>query len=346
MSEPPQLSPHIALILPSKAKSFAAPAEAVQLGALAAEAQFGDASTPPLRLYPTSERDEDALLAYQQALRDGAIGVIGPLTRGAIARLASFGSPEVPVLALNSLEGLGNVNNLYGLGLSIEAEVRQSARLLRAEGSRKPLLIEADGPLARRMRDAFVAEWRALNGTAPAELKFTDGKDALAKLKATVAALAPDAVFMAADQKKARLIRPYLGSERPVYATSQVWGGRFGRVSGANNDLTGVRFVDMPWLLDPYGSEMQRFKRADKALSPDLDRLYALGIDAYRLCLTLLVAAPGAQIELEGVSGTLRMNDSGEFSRELLRGEIGAPPRTPKPEPLLDPATLPAQPAI
>ncbi|WP_374539065.1 penicillin-binding protein activator [Chitinimonas taiwanensis] len=333
---------HIALILPSKAKAIAGPSEAVWHGAQAAELRLGDELTPKLRLYPTTERDEDALLAYQQALKNGAVGVIGPLTRGGIAKLVEFGSPEVPVLALNSLDGLGQRNNLYGLGLSIEAEVRQVVRLMRTEGVRKPLVIESDGALTKRMREAFNAEWTRNGDALPMELKFADAKDGLAKLKTSVDALAPDAIFLAADQKKARLIRPYLGADRPVYATSQVWSGKFGRVSVLNNDLAGVRFVDMPWLLDPYQHDIASFKRNDKPLSPDLERLYALGLDAYRLSLMLLVAAPGASIELEGVSGTLRLGEDGQFQRDLLRGDIGGQPRTPKPEPEPLPAADPA----
>ncbi|MGQ5525407.1 penicillin-binding protein activator [Chitinimonas sp. PSY-7] len=337
---PAKAQAHIALILPTKAKSFAVPAEAIQLGAQAAEEKLGDEVTPKLRLYPTTERDDDALLAYQQAVANGAIGVIGPLTRGAIAKLAEHGALEVPVLALNSLEGLSNVSNLYGLGLSIEAEARQMARLMQTDGSTKPLLIETDGALSKRTREAFSNEWHRITGSLPIEVKFSESKDGLNRLKENVRALAPDAIFLAADQKKARLIRPYLGADQPVYATSQVWSGKFGRVSVVNNDLLGVRFVDMPWLLDPYHNDMLQFKHASKPLSPDMERLYALGLDAYRLSLQLVTAAPGANIELEGVTGVLRLSDSGQFSRELLRSEVGSQPRTPKPEPepVVDPA--------
>ncbi|PHV11659.1 penicillin-binding protein activator [Chitinimonas sp. BJB300] len=339
----PAKQAHIALILPTKSKSFAGPAEAVQLGALAGEEKLGDELTPKLRLYPTTERDEDALAAYQQALTNGAIGVIGPLTRGAIAKLAEFGGLEIPVLALNSLEGINNVSNLYGLGLSIEAEARQLARLMQADGSTKPLLIATEGALSKRTRDAFSNEWHRISGSLPMEVKFTEGKDGLNRLKENMRALGADAVFMAADQKKARLIRPYLGIDQPVYATSHAWSGKFGRMSVANNDLLGVRFVDMPWLLDPYHNDMQQFKHASKPLSPDLERLYALGLDAYRLSLQIVTAAPGANIELAGVTGNLRMSDSGEFSRELIRSEIGGQPRTPKPEPepTVDPEAAP-----
>ncbi|MFC4158314.1 penicillin-binding protein activator [Chitinimonas lacunae] len=319
-AEGPAPAPHLAVILPTKAKPLAGAAEAVHQGVLAAEQKLGDDRTPRVRLYPTGERDDEALVAYQDALRNGAVGVIGPLTRGAIAKLAEFGSPEIPVLALNSVDGDRPVNNLYALGLSIEAESRQVARLMHGEGRRRPLVVETDGPLPKRMRTAFVEEWKLLSGEAPTVASAT----ALGpRLRDSAANPEIDSVFLAADLKKARTARPYLGNDRPVYATSQVWGGKFGKTL-ANVDLLGVRFVDMPWLLDPNRSDHLPYRRADKsALSADLERFYALGIDAYRLSLMLLVAAPDAAIELQGVTGSLRLSEKRQFSRELSSGEIG-----------------------
>ncbi|QDQ24899.1 penicillin-binding protein activator [Chitinimonas arctica] len=343
--------PHIALILPTKAKSLAAPAEVVRQGAMTAELKLGDDNTPKLRLYPTGERDEEALIAYRQAVARGAVGVIGPLTRGSIAKLAAYGRLEVPVLALNSLDGLNAASapaNLFALGLSIEAEARQIARAMQRDGCRQPVVVESSGPLARRMRDAFSKEWQLITGKAPMILALGADKEAVWKLKDKVAALNADALFLAADQKKARLVRPYLGSARPLYATSQVWGGKFGKVGGTNVDLVGVKFVDMPWLLEPYQGDVLAFKRADKPLNPDMQRLYALGIDAYRLSLLLLVSAPGAAIEVQGVTGTLRLSESRQFSRELMSGEVGGVPRTPAPPkqeaPPPAPAAAPAEP--
>ncbi|GAB3245053.1 penicillin-binding protein activator [Chitinimonas naiadis] len=343
--------PHIALILPTKAKNLAAAAEVVRQGALAAEEKLGDDQTPKLRLYATGDRDEEAMLAYREAAARGAVGVIGPLTRGAIAKLAAYGKLEIPVLALNSLEEQKTPPaNLYGLGLSIETEARQAAQVMQRDGRKQPVVIEADGVLPRRMREAFATEWKRVTGAAPTVIVLANDKDAVWKIKDSVAALNADAVFLATDLKKARLIRPYLGSERPIYATSQVWGGKFGKTAGANIDLMGVKFVDMPWLLEPYQADVVAFKRAERSLGPDMERLYALGIDAYRLSLLLLVSAPGAAIEMQGVTGVLKLSETRSFSRELMSGEVGGQPRTPAPKPepaapvapAAEPATPPA----
>lgn len=344
-ADAPPDGPHIALILPTKSKGLAGAAEVVRQGAMAAEEKLGDERTPKLRLYPTGDRDEEALLAYREAAAHGAVGVIGPLTRGAIAKLAAYGKLEIPVLALNGLDEQKVPDNLYGLGLSIETEARQVAQLMQREGRKQPVVIEAEGALPRRMREAFALEWKRITGSTPAVIALANEKDAVWKLKDSVAALNADALFLATDLKRARMMRPYLGGERPIYATSQVWGGKFGRVAGANIDLLGVKFVDMPWLLEPYQSDVIGFRRAGRPLGPDLERLYALGIDAYRLSLLLLVSAPGAAIEMQGVTGTLKLSETRAFSRELISGEIGGQPHTPAPKPEPAAPVAPAAPA-
>ncbi|WP_269530815.1 penicillin-binding protein activator [Chitinimonas sp. BJYL2] len=331
--------PHIALILPTKSKGLAGAAEVVQAGVLAAQLKLGDESVPKIRLYPTGDRDEEALMAYRQAAVRGAVGVIGPLTRGAIGKLAGFGKLDIPVLALNSLESAKPPTNLFVLGLSVETEARQIARQMKRDGIKQPLVLEAEGALHQRMRDAFVAEWKTLGGTPPQQLALPADPNALWKLRDAVNAQTADALFLAADLKRARMARPFLSADRPQYATSQVWGGKFGKTSGANIDMLGVKFVDMPWLLEPHHPDIAAFKRSERPLSAELERLYALGIDAYRLTMLLLVSAPGATIEVQGVTGTLKLAEGRQFSRELMAGIVGGQPSiaAPKPE-VSDPA--------
>ena len=298
---------------------------------MAAQEHEGDDHTPQLRLYPTSDKDDAVVAAYYEAVKNGAIGVIGPLTRGAIGKLATLDKRDVPVLALNILPDAKPIPNLYIMGLSIENETRQVARAMYDEGHRKPLIVESEGPLARRMRDAFLAEWKELKGTQPDLLTFSSQHDALTKLKEYAAQLKADSIFLATDSRKARVIRSVLGSDRPTYATSQVWTGGFGKSAGDNLELNGVKFVDMPWLLDPWSPEVAAYGRSSHLLSSDLERLYALGVDSYRLSLLLAVSSPGAAVEMQGVTGELRLSETGQFTRKLMVGVVGDPPRTPQP---------------
>ncbi|MBV1776313.1 penicillin-binding protein activator [Burkholderiaceae bacterium DAT-1] len=341
-------APHIAVILPLDAKGLEGPVNAVWAGIQAAESKLGDERTPKVRLYVTGEQAEDSVKAYAKAIEAGAVGMIGPLTRQGVNAIATRTKPEVPVLALNSVEGKPN-SHLFSLSLAIEDEARQTARLMYEAGVNRPMVVEGEGPLAKRMREAFAAEWHALAKSAPQIGMLGSTRESYAKLRDALLKQTADAAFLATTDLQARMIRPYLGQSAKVYATSQVWNGKFA-LAGANLDLAGVRFVDMPWLLDPWHPDNTVFPRAEPALPASLDRLYALGIDAYRLVLLLMVSNPDAAIEMQGVTGTLKLMPDHRFVRDLVAGEIGVGPATAPPEPAgkatdaaeaVSPATLP-----
>ena len=106
----------------------------------------------------------------------------------------------------------------------------------------------------------------------------------------------------------------------PVFATSLVYAGADDPVG--NFDLNGVRFVDMPWLLTPDHPAVMIYPRPALPVSADLERLYALGIDAYRLSLEIArLPAPGT-VHLDGVCGDLRLNEDRQFERTLVPAQF------------------------
>jgi len=121
--------------------------------------------------------------------------------------------------------------------------------------------------------------------------------------------------FLALGFAEARIARPYLGAT-PVYATSSVHAGDQGPLAGF--DLAGVHFVDMPWLLEPNHAAVMIYPRARSGSTIDLERLYALGIDAWRVAQLLLSGA--RDIRLDGVTGQLTLGADGHIDRELVPG--------------------------
>jgi outer membrane PBP1 activator LpoA protein len=88
-----------------------------------------------------------------------------------------------------------------------------------------------------------------------------------------------------------------------------------GNANKLNNfDLNDIHFVDMPWLLEPDHPAVMIYPRAATPLDPEMDRLYALGIDAYRLVYLLLSNSP---LPLDGVTGSINM-DRQQFVREPI----------------------------
>jgi outer membrane PBP1 activator LpoA protein len=72
------------------------------------------------------------------------------------------------------------------------------------------------------------------------------------------------------------------------------------------NDLEGIHFVDAPWLLEADHPAVMVHARPEQAMSAELNRLYALGIDAYRLAAEW--RRRRERFELDGVTGWLQVD--------------------------------------
>ncbi|HEU0234455.1 MAG TPA: penicillin-binding protein activator [Gallionella sp.] len=295
--------PHIALLLPLKSAVFGSAAEAVRQGfQAAAELEIQLPGRLPVRVYSCFDESKDVAALYRQALAGGARAVVGPLTRsGASALAAEPQGITVPTLALNVVEG-PPAGQMYFFGMAVEAEARQAAQLARQQGLHQAIVITTRAQLDQRLQFAFEEEWHRSGGTILDEIEFDDDPAVFADI-----ADRPDtAVFLAADAEKAHFIRPYLPNKLPIYATSQIFAGNGNTLT--NYDLNGIRFVDMPWLLQTDHPAVMIYPRHIPPLSADHERLYALGIDAFRLIQLLLAGKIDDALPLDGVSGHIELN--------------------------------------
>ena len=305
-------TPHIALLLPTRAKVFARHAGALRDGFLAAAKTQGK-SVLPVREYPVNEEVGDALKNYRAAVSAGARVIVGPLTRDAVTALA-FGEPvPVPTLALNVPDQTGRTpENLFMLSLQVESEARQTAQLAYRDNRRKALIIAGSNAIQRRMQSAFAGEFSRLGGTVLAETTLTTDP---ARLKSAIRQEA-DMIFLALDHDEARAARADLGAT-PTYATSSVYAGERGPLAAF--DLANVTFVDMPWLIEPDHPAVMGYPRPDPG-SAEFERLYALGIDAWRIAQLLL--AGERSLRLDGVTGELTLGPGGIIDRTLRAGRF------------------------
>lgn len=329
-------APHIALLLPLKSVAFARAATAVKQGFIAAASvQQG----LPVRVYASSDETKEIVTLYRQALVNGAIAVAGPLTRDGVAKLAAYPGITVPTLALNTAELPGNGSKLYFFGLPAENEARYAAQIAASANLHHATIISTGTTISKRLAAAFADEWKHLGGNVTADVPFTGDFDALTDLPVAAGpgqaeqmlsatgvmilptrpappSIAPgNMVFLATDHDKARLIRPYLNPNLPIYATSQLFQGNTYKL--ANFDLNDIHFVDMPWLLQPDHPAVMVYPHADTQLEPEMERLYALGIDAYRLVYILLTNRADTSLPLDGVTGRLRLGGQ-QFQREPI----------------------------
>ncbi|MGL6071517.1 MAG: penicillin-binding protein activator [Craterilacuibacter sp.] len=306
-----QAKVRIGLLLPLSSPSLGEAAAVVRQGFNAA--LHGDARRDVGVAEAAFSDENGALEAYRSLLAQGANVVIGPLTRTGISRIAPHIS--VPTLALNSLEGVTVRPKLYSLSLAVDAEAKQVAGMMADNGHQRPLLVYAKDGLSQRLRQAFSSGWLQRRGSGPLQLDVDDAHG-----EALDAALAQaDAVFLALGGREAALVRAVLPQDLPAYATSQV------NVRESLPVLSGVRFVDMPWLLMPDHPVVRTYPRPERALTVSTERLYALGIDAYRLALRLSMQKNVSGLRLDGVTGDLRLGRDQQFQRTLptwVRGEL------------------------
>lgn len=300
--------PHIALLLPLKSPVFAKAADAVQQGFLAAAGK--QSKGLPVRVYPCNDESTEIVALYRQALQAGAVAVAGPLTRNGVAALAANPDITTPTLALNLLEGT-RTDHLFFFGLPGEAEARQSAQRATAAGLLSATIVSTNTPLSRRLALAFKDDWERAGGIVQSEIVYTGDPAPLKELPQEPG----NSVFLAAEADKARLLRPYINSTLPVYTTSQVFSGNNHTLT--NYDLADIRFVDMPWMLQPDHPAVMIYPRSATPLTPDMERLYALGIDSYRLLQVTLAHDEDRALPLDGVTGKITLTGH-TFQREAV----------------------------
>ncbi len=299
VAQPEKSTPHIALLLPLNSPSLGPSAQSVSQGfQAAASVQTTDL---PIRIYSDFSEPSTVVTAYRSAIANGAVAVVGPLTRDGIHQLVEEKNIPVPTLTLNVIEGLVPPQ-MYFFGMAVDGEARQIAKLARQQGFKQAIVIYAKDAISQRLQFAFEDKWTHSGGSVLREIEFNNDTSVLADIT-----YAPDTmVFFATDSKKTRTIHSYLPGNIACYGTSPLFTGNTEKL--LNFDLNDIHFVDMPWLLQTDLPAVSTYPRANPPLATDQERLYALGIDAYRLINVLLANQTKTALPLAGVTGNIRLN--------------------------------------
>jgi outer membrane PBP1 activator LpoA protein len=295
------------------------------------------ADAPAVDVVDTSKGDIVAL--YQQAVANGADFVVGPLTKENLRALVGQGKLSVPTLALNTLDDGSRVTNLYQFGLSPQDEAEQVAVRARQDGHGRALVIAPAGVWGQGIAAAFAKRWQALGGTVVDSYTYLAKGDYSAGVRRLLQVDAPprrsvpgvrympkprhdaDVIFLVAFPQQARQIKPALmfyNATMPVYATSLIYTGM--PSATYDQDLNGIEFGDIPWLLGPGLPQWNEMRARIEGLwassyraSP---RLYALGIDAYHLTYGLQ-RLTGSTAILQGATGMLSVDSNLYIRRQI-----------------------------
>ncbi|MES9901227.1 MAG: penicillin-binding protein activator [Sedimenticola sp.] len=373
---------HLAILLPSRGP-YAKAATALRNGFMAAYYQQPINTRPRLAFYDSSN-SADTWPLYRRAVDSGADMVIGPLNKESVSQLARAGELEVPVLALNQVPPeVTQPKDLYQFGLAPEDEARQAAERAWFDGHTRATTLTPMGSWGERIHDAFRNRWERLGGTLvehqaynAKENDFSQPIRALLNIDESYARKRrlqqllgkkvefeprrredTDFIFLAAKSAKARQIRPQLqfhhASGIPVYSTSHIYSG----IPSAKDDqdLNGLLFPDIPWLLVAAGDEplsRERLMASQPEEQQRYHRLYAMGIDSFLLLPHLARLETSPREILDANTGNLYLDELKRVHRQLVWAEIhkgvprviGYAPRIDLElggQPLLDTETLP-----
>ncbi len=293
--------------------------------------------------------------AYQQAIADGVDYVVGPLEKEAVNSLLGQYELPVPVLALNHVDQTDEADNdkLVQFGLSPEEEAKQVAELALSDGHTLALVVTPDNSWGRRIAESFTERWNEVGGTVLEQAYFSsDLKDYATpvkemlnvdsseqrirelrgqlnlKLNATERRRQDaDFIFAAALPGDARQLLPqvrfYRADDLPIYSTSHIFTGIYD--STKDTDMNDVVFVDMPWVLDTRRQLSLIQDSLNRNWSQDRSsyrRLYAFGIDAYRLIPELNRLRLERDTVYAGETGDLQLDETNTIQRKLRRARF------------------------
>jgi outer membrane PBP1 activator LpoA protein len=241
----------------------------------------------------------------------------------------------IATLALNdSTEGRLPPENLYRFALSPEDEAEAVAKAARAKGFSSAVILYPDGAWGTRIAKAFIRHWGAVGGAIEAgqmyDAETSSFDEPLEKLFQTAQyatssrglGTGADLIFFVGTERALRVIRPQIravGADRlPIFTTSHVHSSGFQALR--DSGLTGVYFVDIPWMVSPQRNEppQSELRRSQRGSSVDYQRLFALGLDAYRLAPVIAGQPPVGEVLLSGQTGVLRVDDQRRIQRQLV----------------------------
>lgn len=330
----------IALLLPLTGRQQAA-GTAIRDGFMAAALQQGNLRTS-ITVFDTNEKG--ALDAYQRATQNGASMVIGPLLKEDVEAVASSQQVGVTTLALNTLSNTQPPALLFQFALDPADEARQVAQRARDEGHSRAIVLAPDNEWGQRVQRAFVEEMQAQGGVIVASHGYNPGSNdyvgmtrqlfatrksvttqvldnALGNKRETLESRDDyDFVFMAAQLAQARQLRPAIkfavtDNSIPIYGISDSFDP-----GSSNTDLDDLRFADMPWVINRDNELSGLYEQMNRTWASGLrvrSRLYAFGVDAFKLSNWLNAPQPQLASPLRGATGLLALDQAGKVHRQL-----------------------------
>jgi uncharacterized protein len=309
----------LAVLLPATG-TLAAAGAAVRDGLLTG--YYGETRRRPLiKFYDTAGTAAGAQKAAAQAATDGAQMIIGPLSREEVSAVFSQGDAGLPVIALNRGTDAPPAGS-SSFALLPDDEGLFAADRLVGRGQLKVLVFTQRDDSVQRALVAFREQLRARGGEIVGEIAIDETTtDVVALMQPFLAAgrTPPTAVFMPLRPAQARVVAAQLKlsplAALPRVSTSVIVGGGSTRLDDV---LDGIEYPEVPWLLGSRGGYPEAGSLSGKlnSASGASQRLFAFGLDAWKLTAYLDRFGTDAGYTLPGATGDLRLDGFGVIQRE------------------------------
>lgn len=334
---------NIAVLLPLSGQ-FRQHAQAIQNGIMAAAG-----SRPDSRLIFIDSNQDDQLITQQLHNKDIDF-VIGPLLREQVEQFSSSEAWQWPTLFLNSKTAtMPRHAERFYFALSMEDEASQMAQLFQQKNYRRPVVIYANNNISQRIAQQFSEQWQQAGHNTPEQYPFSakeelealvtrlletdNSKERIREISSLIgkktesdpySRLDIDAIYLIADPVQTRLFKPFIdvsvsqaAPRLPVYASSRSHSTGIDRTD--QRDLNGLTFTEMPWMLGEQSGLALREQY--QSLFPDQDetlqRLFAMGFDAFQLITSLKQQQRFPAIAFPGMTGQLKLTADGTIQRQL-----------------------------
>jgi hypothetical protein len=338
---------HIAVLLPNSGP-FAKAAEVIKQGIIAAHYASGNATQLHfLDVHNENGGYSDVIRQYDAAESMGASIVIGPLQKQSVDELSTYSDLPIPVLALNRIDERLSRPNLYQFGLAPEDDVQTIVNAAIEQGFQRAVVLAPNNTWGERIASAFNKAWQAQEGVVISESRYDenahDFKVTLEPLMGlsrseqryqTIKSLLGekpefeprrrqdiDFLFLVAKPNKARQLVPQIKFHRsgtlPLYATSHAYTGK--QDTQQDIDLNALTITDIPWMFNDGNTDLAALGFNDAGA---FARLYAMGVDAYRLIPELNQLSRDSLIVMPGATGKLSINEIGQVTRITPMGKF------------------------
>lgn len=308
---------NIALILPFDNPEYADKANAFKMGLQAALDKNAIPNT--IKAYASLGDTESFGDLHAFAKDEQASYVIGPMQIGELSeKFANSTDGTTSDIRLLSLLDSHSANSLQNAGFSLQDEAQAIATFAKTHAIQHITILTLDNATAKSMTEAFQAAWADQGNetrviTLPQDLQKAN--TSLLDLKANLAQQPVDMILLAMPGDEARIVRPFLDISTPTLAYSSINNG------GSNTSLNAVRFVDIPFLLDPNNNQYAVYQKlADNLATPELKRWFALGVDTLQLLMANPAESSGTI--MNGATGKLLIDQNGKINRQLPLGRF------------------------